>query len=314
MESKVNYVLVGLFVLFLSTTAIVAGLWLASDIRFTRYHPYVTYFDESVAGLNPNAPVKYRGVNVGRVDRIELDPENPTRVRVLMDIASGTPIRTDTYAILRLQGLTGIAFVELEGGEAGESLPSPMPDGSIPVIVSKASPYNHLEESLGKAALTISEVGERLARVLDQKMIESLHRTLHNLEQVTAMLNRDKKRFDVILANGERFSTDLVQAGESLPLLVKKANRLIGDYDRLSQEISTAAAAVIRLGNSLEQTTGDAGRDLHAMVRVLETEIRSLSGEVADTAREIRALARRLNDNPNVLIYGNPQPSPGPGE
>ncbi len=314
METKVNYILTGLFVLFLTAATIGFGLWLASDIRITSYHPYISYFNESVAGLNLNGPVKYRGVTVGRVRDLQLDPENPTRVRVLMDIAKGTPIRTDTYAILNVQGLTGIAFVELEGGENGEPLPSPLPDGGIPEIPSKLSLYNRLDQALSNAAVTIDELGKRLVEILNQENIESFHHALHNLEVFTAVLNHDKERLDKILANAEGLSSDLAEAGHSLPVLAAKADRLMTDYDQLSKELSAAAATVTRLGTSLEKMTGGTGQDVRGTVHRLEAEIRRLSREVADAARGISTLTRKLNDHPNALIYGNPQPPPGPGE
>ena len=314
METRVNYILTGLFVLILTVATIGFGLWLASDIRITSYHPYISYFNESVAGLNPNGPVKYRGVNVGRVRDLRLDPDNPTRVRVLMDIALGTPIRTDTYAILNVQGLTGIAFVELEGGEHGKPLPSPLPDGSIPEIPAKFSRYNRLDQALSNAAVTIDEVGKRLAGILNQENIESFQRTLHNLEVFTDVLNHDKERLDRILANAEVFSSDLAETGHSLPGLAAKADRLMADYDRLSKELSAAATMVTRLGTGLEKVTGDTGQDLRGTVHRLEAEIHRLSQEVADAARGISTLTRKLNDHPNALLYGNPQPPPGPGE
>ena len=314
MEPKVNYILVGIFVIVLTMATLVVALWLASDIRLTRYHSYKTYFHESVAGLNPNAPVKYRGVNVGRVEKMRIDPEDPTRIQIMMDIAADTPIRTDTYALLKLQGLTGIAYIELEGGKRGAPLPSPMPDGSIPTIASRSSPYNRLEEAVGKAALTVEKVGQRMALLLNRQNIDSFHHSLQNLERVTTLLDHDKERFDSLLANAQSFSTDLRKAGRSLPELMKKVDRLVGDYDRLSREISAAAVMVTQLGERIEGTTQKTGQDLQATIQHLDMALERLAAEISQSAREVRALASRLNDHPNALIYGSPQPPPGPGE
>ncbi len=314
MEPRVNYILVGIFVIVLTMAAIVVALWLASDIRLTRYHSYRTYFHDSVAGLNPNAPVKYRGVNVGRVEKMRIDPEDPTRIEVMMDIAADTPIRSDTYALLKLQGLTGIAYIELEGEGKGEPLPSPMPDGSVPTIASRSSAYNRLEEALGRAALTVEEVGRRMSRLLNRQNIDSFQHSLQNLEQVTTLLDHDKERFDSILANAQTFSSDLALAGRSLPELMKKVDRLVVDYDRLSREISAAAVTVTKLGERIEETAQKTGQDLQATIQHLDTALGRLAAEISQTAREVRALASRLNDHPNALIYGSPQPELGPGE
>ena len=314
METKVNYILVGLFVLLLTTAAIVAGLWLASGLGVTRYRPYLAYFHESVAGLNPSAAVKYHGVDVGLVRELGLDPDDPTRVRVRMDIAEGTPIRTDTYAILKFQGLTGIAFVELEGGAHGKSVTSPLPDGSPAVIPTRPSPSSRLDQALSNAAVRIDQLGERLLLVLNQENVSALHRILVNLEQVTTALNKNKMRFDTILTEMARFSRDLARAGKSLPDLGRRLNRLLADYDRLAAQLGEAATAVARLGNALERTSATTGRDLHEAIRLMETEIQRLGTEVAASARQLRRLARQLDRHPNALIYGAPQPPPGPGE
>ena len=105
-----NYTLVGAFVLALGAALIAVVLWLASGGAFQKkYDLYHAIEDESVAGLNLNAPVKHNGVDVGKVQAIELDPLNPERVILLLAIERGTSIKEDTVAVLKTQGLTGIA-------------------------------------------------------------------------------------------------------------------------------------------------------------------------------------------------------------
>ena len=112
-----NYALVGAFVVVLGAVLIAGVLWLASGGTLQKkYDFYLAIMDESVAGLNPDAPVKYNGVDVGKVREIQLDPGNPERVNLLFAIDRGTPIKVDTVAVLKTQGLTGIAYVELSGG------------------------------------------------------------------------------------------------------------------------------------------------------------------------------------------------------
>ena len=135
-----NYALVGAFVLLLGAVLIAGALWLASGGAFQKkYDLYLAIEEESVAGLNLNAPVKFNGVNVGKVREIRIDADNPERVKLLFAIERGTPIKDDTVAILKTQGLTGIAYVELSGGtrdaaplkcQTGERLPGD-PDQTI---------------------------------------------------------------------------------------------------------------------------------------------------------------------------------------
>ena len=113
METKVRYVVVGTFVVLLGAVSVGIFLWLTRGVERTLYDRYHAYFRESVSGLGPNAPVKYRGVDVGRVKEIGINTNNVEEVRLALDIARGTPVKADTVATLKLQGLTGLAFLDL---------------------------------------------------------------------------------------------------------------------------------------------------------------------------------------------------------
>ncbi|MBH0196177.1 MAG: ATP-dependent zinc metalloprotease FtsH [Nitrospira sp.] len=116
MEPKVNYILVGSFIAILGAAVLIGLLWLGKTDYRGIYDRYEAYFRESVAGLSVDSTVKYRGVDVGRVKSITLNPDNPEEVKLTLDIASGTPVKTDTIAVLQTQGLTGLATINLMGG------------------------------------------------------------------------------------------------------------------------------------------------------------------------------------------------------
>jgi phospholipid/cholesterol/gamma-HCH transport system substrate-binding protein len=96
MEPKVSYALVGAFVVLFGAVLIVIVLWLVRGGPQRTYRSYYAYFGESVSGVTEDSVVRYKGTNVGRVRNMRLDPENPERVRLLLDIAEGTPIKEDT--------------------------------------------------------------------------------------------------------------------------------------------------------------------------------------------------------------------------
>ncbi len=109
MEPKVNYLLAGSFVVVLGIVTLGLVVWLGKADYRGVYDRYDTYMRQSVSGLSENSAVKYRGVDVGRVKDIALNPENTEEVRLSLDILQGTPIKTDTVATLETQGLTGLA-------------------------------------------------------------------------------------------------------------------------------------------------------------------------------------------------------------
>ena len=143
MKARTSYVLVGLFVLTLGVVLIAAILWLTTGGPPKDYDFYLVYMTESVTGLNLDAPVKYKGVNRGRVREIELDPNDPERVRVLLVVQKGTPINSATKATLEYQGLTGIASINLVGGSKDAQ---PL---SVPLRMSHAGLVEALTDHLG---------------------------------------------------------------------------------------------------------------------------------------------------------------------
>ena len=120
MEDKLNPTIVGAFVLVLGAALIGAVLWLAAGLSVKKhYTPYRSVVSESVAGLNVDAPVKFLGVDVGKVHTIVIDPRDSRQVLLGFQIERGTPVKQDSEAVLKTQGLTGIAYVELSGGSEG---------------------------------------------------------------------------------------------------------------------------------------------------------------------------------------------------
>ena len=135
MESKVNFAAVGVFVLILGTLLVGSVLWLSSGKFYGKsYDTYLAYMSESVSGLSLDAPVRYRGVQVGSVRGVKLAPGSAEQVQLTLDIEHGTPVKQDTVAVLRVQGLTGIAHVELSGGSRDSPVLKPGSGEKHPVI------------------------------------------------------------------------------------------------------------------------------------------------------------------------------------
>ena len=117
METRANYLLVGSFVLALTVGLIGFVIWLAKVQFDTQFSRYDIFFESSVTGLQVGGQVKYRGITVGEVTSISIDPTDVTRVLVTIEIEAGTPVRDDTVATLNLLSLTsGALFVQLAGG------------------------------------------------------------------------------------------------------------------------------------------------------------------------------------------------------
>ena len=217
-----NYSLVGAFVLGLSAVLIAGVLWLASGGAWQkRYDFYLAMSDESVAGLNLNAPVKFNGVDVGQVRQIVLDPANHERVRLTFAIERGTPIRQDTVAVLKTQGLTGIAYVELVGGAIN----------SPPLLATAAEPYPVIR--------TKPSLSARLENVLSS-VLAKLDRTSSNIDAILSDQNR--AAFSNALADVATLTRTLAARKDTLDGDIVNASRTLEQTARASTQIAPVIA------------------------------------------------------------------------
>ena len=314
MESRVSYTLVGAFVLIFGAGIVSVALWLAAGIESKDYDRYVAYVSESVSGLNPRAPVKYRGVGVGLVSTIALDRDNPERVRLLLEIEVGTPIKVDTVATVATQGITGIAFVELSGGSSDAPDLTAREGERYPEIDTKPSVFVRLDAAVTTmlaemtgVARDLGTLAERVARLLDDEKLAAFGNTLVNVEQLTGML---ASRADAITDNSERIDTILANTAtmsKELPAVVDAMSKLIvtveGTVMSIDGTATTVTGAVARSERRFERATGE----LLNEVGPLLVEMRALG---VTLERTVRALERE----PESLLFGRDSGRLGPGE
>jgi phospholipid/cholesterol/gamma-HCH transport system substrate-binding protein len=168
MESDRHYFFEGLFIIGFTIAAAFFAVWLGSTGR----HDDVVYrihFPDSVSGLAAGDPVKYRGVDVGTVKTMKLDPDNARLVRVDIRLRKDTPVKTDTKASLALKGITGVVFIELNGGDPkAETLLAVTPAGKIPEILSEKTGLKAMLDELPKLVGKFSGLAEKFSGIEEQ--------------------------------------------------------------------------------------------------------------------------------------------------
>jgi phospholipid/cholesterol/gamma-HCH transport system substrate-binding protein len=145
---------------------------------------YKVYFEESVAGLSRNASVKYRGVHIGIVESIRINPKNNEEIALLLKVKKEAPVKIDSVAVLKFHGLTGLAFIELEGGSKA-SLRLKSKAGEIPIIESSPSTFGKLNDSLPDIALTLLETLNRINIVLSNENLSNYNALIENAVDIT---------------------------------------------------------------------------------------------------------------------------------
>ncbi len=314
MDPRVNYTLVGLFVVGLGVALAAVIIWLSGGTEDKVYQTYVAYVYESVAGLNPRAPVKYRGVEVGQVREISLDKNNPERVRLLLDIEEGTPVKTDTVAILSMQGLTGLAFVDLaEGSKASPALKA-LPGQRYPEIMVGPSVLKRFNLALEtgqtkvlEAAEEFKAVAQGLRELLEEDNQQSVANTLKHMEQLMGSLAAQASAFQENNTHVTTVLENTARLSQELPALIQHATQSVGAMDQTVKTINHAVHNFNRLIIDTHQDLSRFSRESLAQEGPLLVELRQLS-------ESLRRLGRDLQKDPDILLFGRPAVPPGPGE
>ncbi len=308
MESRVNHATVGAFVIVGAVALIVAVLWLAAGGEW-RHHVvrYESLSNETVAGLNLNAPVKLRGVDVGKVKKIGLNPKNNEQVRLIYEIEEGTPIKTDTVGTLATQGLTGIAYVELSGGSAGAPPLVGSEDGDPPRIPLRPSLAVRLESVLSRVMASVDKTSSNINGVFSDENKAALKNTLADLSTVAHTIAARKDAIDSLLANASKTAQNTAQASAHIDAMLDKVGRGADSVNAAADKIGT-------LGTDANQTVKSVGGDLKKFTGEALPQVENMMTELSGLAASLRRLSDQTSQNPSALLRGTGPVPKGPGE
>lgn len=303
-----NYTFVGVFVLVLGAVLVAGILWLASGGAFQKkYDMYLAIEDESVSGLNLNAPVKLNGVEVGKVKEIELDHGNPERVRLIFAIERGTPIKVDTVAVLKTQGLTGIAYVELGGGTR-DALPLLAgPESELPVIRTKPSLSARVENVLTTVLAKLDSTSSNINAILSDENQASFKNALADIAAVAHMIAARKDKLDTSIVNASRTLENTARATEQAGPVIDRIGRGAEAIEKMGNEVARATTSAGKTVNSV-------GADVQRFSAETLPELERLLGELSALSNSLRRLTEQTERNPSSLLFGRKAVPEGPGE
>ena len=269
METKANYVAVGAFVLACVLGFFVALLWLAGAQYSSEYAYYRTYFPGAVTGLGDGTTVRYNGINVGHVSKLTFDPNDPKRVIVDLQVDPTLRIPGDSIASIASEGLTGGSYVEIDGGSKNAPVLQRRMFGEYPVIKSKQSTLQQLEQSAPQLVAKLNHIADQLSKVLDNKNVNNFSGILTDLKKTTGTVAARSADIDKTLRNvakgTDQLNVDLADLHTTLGdarVTVGKINRLADDADsavngadlgQLSEQVRTLARSLTKLTNGLER-------------------------------------------------------------
>ena len=304
METRANYVLIGVFTLATAAFLLLFGLWAAKYSSERDWSYYDVVFDEAVTGLTEGGSVQYNGISVGSVEDLSLDPKDPRRVIARVKLRVETPVKTDTRAKLSFTGLTGTAFIQLTGGtpEASALAGGNGDRDRVPVIQTEASALQNIAE-------TANRLVARLDRVLSDENIGNINRTLDNIEHATGAIAAQREDLGALIRNARVSS-------EKLATTLDTTNAAIADIDR--ELVDKLPALIAKLDSTLARLDTAAG-NANAILDENRGAVRNFTqdglGQLGPTLDELRALVRdlrkisaRLDDNPAGYVLGRQKP------
>ncbi|MEM6639600.1 MAG: MlaD family protein [Pseudomonadota bacterium] len=314
MKAKTSFVLVGLFVLLLSTALVAAILWLTTGGPPKDYDFYVTYMTESVSGLGVDAAVKYKGVSVGRVRDVVLDPDNPERVRIRMVVLEGTPVKTDTVAELATQGLTGLMHVNLTGGSRAAPALVPPAGSDTAEIPSRPSLFGRLDDGATDLLGSLLEATGRINTLLSEENMAAAGTILTRGAVLTDQLAERAAETESLLAEAQLTIRSVRSASDRLPELVAQVNQTATALENMASSLAATAdtlqASSVDLGNTISKS----GEDLRRFTATALPEATRTVSELRATANSLRRISETIEADPSQLVFGAPERAPGPGE
>ncbi len=300
MDSKVNYTVVGIFVITLSIAFIYAVLWLTTGSSGKNYKTYLAYMRESVSGLSIQSPVKYNGVKIGYVADISLNPKDPTQVRLVFAIESDVTIREDTTATLESQGFTGITYIGLSGGAPNSPILRVQPGEEYPVIKTKPSLFLRLDQALRNLTGNFDHITSGLQTILSKKNQENVTQALGNLQEFSNVLAKNSENLKTTLADLKVIASNTRAASDQFPGLVQQAK--------------SGMNSLRRMADNIDNTVGKAKNIFDNIADQLTPQLYSTLQNFSDLTVNLKGLSSQLQKNPAMLIRGKVPAAAGPGE
>lgn len=303
MENKSHALLAGLFTIVLLAATVVIGMWLYRDQ--VDWAPYEIATKQSITGLNLQATVRYRGLDVGRVEDIGFDPQEVGQLLVRILVRPDTPITHSTFATLGYQGVTGIAYIQLDD-DGAKPVPLPSSEQQLARIEMRPSLFDQLQNR----GLAIIEQTEEVARRVNTLLADENQKTVLNafesLSRAADELESIPRRLQPTLARLPALTDQAQQTLGALQGLAGDARQLTGNLDTTITALRAPDGALSKIADSADQVGAVAGR--------LEHETLPLANDVRSSVRALTRALNQLGERPQSVLFGAPVPAPGPGE
>lgn len=320
MNNRVNYVVIGILVLIGIAGMAIFGYWLLKPTKESQMQRYTIYFNESVLGLNLDAPVKYKGLSVGKVAALGISRHNPEQVEVLVEILKDTPIKTSTEAQLTSQGITGLSYINLTINDDVDAKPLKVKENEeYPVIKSVPSILIKIENRFIDISEDLAETLQKTSKLLSDKNQDEMSIILNNtallLHKINTMLDDNTTQdFKEIMKNLKSSSQKIDRLIPKVDELVSKSGKWEDDisaafgsiknsYLSIQESMSRFSKAIESGENNIRETTGD-------IVPVMNSTLQDMQNLIL----KIEETINRYERSPADIVFTQEEIKKGPGE
>lgn len=300
METRASYLVVGSFTLAVLVALVAAVMWLANVQLNEDFAYYDIYFSGSVSGLKSGNPVRYRGIPVGVVTDMRIDPANVEQVRVTIEVPSDTPVKADSVASLEMQGITGVAYVLISGGtQAAEPLRR-RPGEPRPVVPSKPSQLQELFDTAPELLNRFVAVVDRVQLLLNPENLENIGRTLQNVETLTGALAARKDDISGLVGDVSVMAKDMRVATEDARVTMGELQALAKDMRVVVPDLAKKLEGTLTIVND---EMGGVGTEAKAMLGSLSSASDNFAKASAELAELIGRNKRPIDDFASDGLY-----------
>lgn len=300
MDRDANYVAVGAFVLLVIAMAGSFVFWYTEHQDKRSYGRYEIYFQGTVSGLTAGSPVRYLGVDVGKVVRILLEPAQRKRVLVIADIDTVAPIDGRTLASLSLQGITGLLFIDLQQDKMATAPGSLAHGQQFPVIRSVPSDFSVLLSSLPALATHAIELVDHFNQVFSDDNVKAIRVTLENARLASERLPPALRGIQDLVADLRHATQEIQGAAVDVHTIVTDG---APDIEAALSNVRHVTENLSATSERLDRFVADNEPPLSRFTSQSLPQLEQLLRESRAAARDFRDLSRSLKQNPSQLFY-----------
>ena len=319
MNNKVNYTLVGFLVLIGVTMIMGFSYWMLKPTVDTETKRYNIYFDESVLGLNIDAPVKYRGISVGKVSHLRISPNNSERVEAQVTILKSTPIKESTVARLTAQGITGLSYINLSLGENNAPELIAKDDEQYPVIKSVPSFFEDFEKSLDSVSSKLSKTLTRTEQLLNdenQKQINILlTRSANFMDKLDRLL--DEKTINSFRNSVESMESASSKVDSLIPKVDVFVDKSIEWEDKIDNSFSSIMNSYLGIRSSMDEIKRAVSSGEFNVKEIASDIVPTMNNTLLDMQDLLIKLQDSLNQydrSPSDILFKQEEIKKAPGE